>query len=98
MPSFLLLSAFSNLPNAALQKKQKQIPSLFQWFEMLRSVVSNGNPRRSSSIQLSLQVLDLSRNQLSFLPGDFVSGAQQLRYLDLSHNQQLSESFDVGKS
>ena len=37
------------------------------------------------------QVLDLSRNQLSFLPGDFVSGAQQLRYLDLSQNQRRGE-------
>lgn len=41
----------------------------------------------SGPLVASLQVLDLSRNQLSFLPGDFVSGAQQLRYLDLSHNQ-----------
>eukprot|EP00438_Fugacium_kawagutii_P030245 Skav219538 [mRNA] locus=scaffold30:856213:893057:- [translate_table: standard] len=35
------------------------------------------------------QVLDLSRNQLSFLPGDFCWGARQLRYLDLSQNQRL---------
>lgn len=41
----------------------------------------------SGPLVASLQVLDLSRNQLSFLPGDFVSGARQLRYLDLSHNQ-----------
>lgn len=41
----------------------------------------------SGPLVASLKVLDLSRNQLSFLPGDFVSGAQQLRYLDLSQNQ-----------
>lgn len=41
----------------------------------------------SGAMVASLQVLDLSRNQLSFLPGDFVAGARQLKYLDLSHNQ-----------
>lgn len=41
----------------------------------------------SGPFVMCLQVLDLSRNQLSFLPDGFLHGAKALRYLDLSFNR-----------
>ncbi|CAK9021198.1 unnamed protein product [Durusdinium trenchii] len=71
--------------------KEEQKPLRLETFACDRNKLQQVEPGAlSEKLVASLQVLDLSRNQLSFLPGDFLSGARQLRYLDLSHNQLFS--------
>ncbi|CAE7357044.1 lrrc57 [Symbiodinium natans] len=73
------------------QNEQHQKPYRLEIFACDRNRLQMVEPGAlSGPFVASLQVLDLSRNQLSFLPDGFLHGAKALRYVDLSFNRLFS--------
>lgn len=69
--------------------QEREFPNLEYLFLDWNSIYSIEVQAMSGGVVAKLQVLNLSHNCLNVLPTDFMEGARELRYLDLSGNEKL---------
>jgi len=70
-------------------KGSRDLPALEHLFLDWNSIYSIEVQALSGGVVAKLQVLNLSHNQLNVLPSDFMEGARELRYLDLTGNEKI---------
>jgi Leucine-rich repeat (LRR) protein len=68
---------------------KREFPHLEHLFLDWNSIYSIEVQALSGGVVATLQVLNLSHNQLNVLPSDFMQGARELRYLDLTGNERI---------